>query len=327
MKILKYIIWSLMLTVVFTACQEEDPLDINPLLNQNFVYFDESNATVLSEAAVTSFTADGQGASSDNQLFIQLNRSGADASNELTVNIDKSVEFVSDTDFADAGDDASATVSFDFGDQVVIPAGEYSTTLGIFSKDDLLSSGDKIVELTITGTSDATFEIGLPNFSTDSLGEVQSEDEARLVTETIIIADDDCPIDLPGDWVGTYSLSEEFTAGINDGFSFGFATIVQLDFNPNNPTGTGAFLSQASSSPAGEDFFVENTPLIFNTCPQTLSIANPLTLAFSVSGATALYSISSATFNPAGNVLTFVGDLQNTGGSNFGEYTMVLTKE
>jgi hypothetical protein len=326
MKIKNIIILLLMVTAFISACQEEDRLEINPLVSEKYVYFDENNANVMSETAEVSVTPDGQRVSTKNQLFLKINRSGNDASVALVVNISTTVVFEDTTDFANAGDDASATVDFNFDDQVTIPTGSYSSEIGIFPDDDLLSSRNKIITLTITGVSDDSYELGLPNFTADTLGEIQSEDEARLLSQTIVIEDDDCPIDISGEWVGTYALSEEFTAGINDGFSFEFATIVQLDFNPSNPAGTAAFLGTASSSPAGDDFFVEETPLLFNTCPQTLTIPNPLILDFTVSGATATYRVSSATYSPGSKSMVFVGILGNTGGSNFGEYTITLTK-
>jgi hypothetical protein len=299
-------------SLIMLSCYD-DELPISDLNDRNIVYLAVSNPQEISETAVQVSTADGLASSVPNSGFIEILRTG-NISQELTVSFEVTATYLSTTDFQNAGDDASSTIDVVQEGSVTFPAGLSSAAVRVNVLDDVLSAGDK--EMVITLTDAPGFELGI------------GDNDQFAASQTITIVDDDCPIDIAGNLAGAYTLTEEFTAGTNDGFSFGFLTIVNLQADPTSEAGTRALLNQDATSPAGEDFFVDNTPLTFNTCPKTLSFASsPLALDFTVNGSTATFTLLSSSYDEAGGVLTLVGNLGNAGGSNFGEYTIILTKQ
>lgn len=134
---------------------------------------------------------------------------------------------------------------------VSIPAGEFSTQILIKPIDNLSTDGDATVVVTIN--DDNAFPAGL-------LGGVNNR------AKTITIIDDDCPISI-NDWVGTYSVDENFTSGANSprGLNdfFGESYQLELALDPNDTSGTKLVITNS----AGFNTYINNgTILSFDTC-------------------------------------------------------------
>lgn len=302
-----------LIMLVGFSCDDEDIIGDNPLVSQRTVYFSNLNGATANEAAVANQAADGTMILSNNQIEIFVERSGADASQPLTVNFSTTAVFASTTDFQNEGDDASSTLVLDGDNAVTFAAGEYTTSFIISIMDDILSAGDRNLTITLDGVSDASYSVGFPNPA-----------DVRT-TLNITVQDDDCPIDIPGDWVGEYTLSEAFTDGVNDGFSFGFDNVTTLTADPTSAAGIGAILNNMTGTV--DDFWAVDTPLTFNTCPLTVSLsASTIELGFNVNGALATFVPANTVYDEESFTITLVGDLRNVGGSNFGEYTITIQK-
>lgn len=308
MKLYYKVIVLFLSGLIFWSCEETEFTNMGDEVG-DYVAF-RSAAGSFPESSSTT-TADGETTVSGNTFTVELFRSTSNLDTDLTVGLNSSVVYASSSDFANAGDSADETVVFSTDiSSLVIPAGKASIKFNITALNDLASAGDKIINLSISSVSDASFNIGREGLATSSV---------------ITVVDDDCPIDLAGDFVGSYTLSEVFSAGGNAGFSFGFVNVTDLTADPSSLSGTGAFLTAGAGTAGGDDFWLPQTPLEFVTCPQTLAFdSNPLILGFTVNGATATYNILSTSYSVG--KLTFIGNLGNTGGSNFGEYTVILEK-
>ncbi|MEL7001539.1 MAG: hypothetical protein AAFN93_02260 [Bacteroidota bacterium] len=303
----------LLMIFIGFGCDEDDIIGDNPLVSQRNVYFSNTNVATANEAAVANQTADGEQVLTNNQIEIFLERSGQDASQPLTVNFGISAVFASTTDFQNEGDDASSTLVLDEDNAVTFAAGEYSTSFIISIIDDILSAGDREITVTLNGVSDASYSIGFPN-----------PDEVRT-TVNVTVQDDDCPIDIPGDWVGEYTLSEEFTAGVNEGLSFGAENTTVLTADPSSAAGIGAILNDMDGTP--DTWWLADTPITFNTCPLTISLAsNTILLNTTVNGEQANFSVLNTVYDESNFTITLVGNLGNVTGSNFGEFTITLKK-
>ncbi|WP_425392595.1 hypothetical protein [Ekhidna sp.] len=290
MKINKLIfLFAILIGIGFTSCKEDELVGASSLAN--VVYLQDTTTTIGENGSSTS---------------IVVFRTTSDFSQSLTVDLEVSATYASTTPLFDAGDAAPGTYTLS-KTSVSFDANVSSDTIVITSVDDLASSGDKNVSITLTNPSVSSYSVGT------------ASNAGFYASVTAVIQDDDCPIDLAGDWAGDYDISEEFTAGGNAGLSFGFTGPISLAADASDAAGITALL--------GTSFFLDDTPVTFNTCPQTLSFdENPLLLGFTVNGEQAAYDIFEATFT-SGNQITIVGNMGNVAGSNFGEYTVVLTKQ
>ncbi len=310
MKKLYSIIMSLSILMMALSCDDSEFETTEDNLGR-YVAFTESSVS-FQESSVTT-TADGLSAVAGNTQSITIIRSSSDLSGALTVNMNVSVVFTSDTEFADAGDDASSTVVFSEDlSSITIPNGEASKTITITALNDNFSAGDKLITLSMTSVSESSYSLG--------------QQQTRNVIDVTVI-DDDCPIDLAGEFVGSYTLSEEFTAGTNEGRSFGFNNVTDLTADPESLAGTGAFLTaNEDETAAGDDFWLPNTPIEFITCAGTVSFnENPLLLGFNVNDEQATFNLLSSSYSLGS--ITLVGNLGNVAGINFGEYTIELEKK
>jgi hypothetical protein len=311
MKIFKLIIFTTLLSVI-QACDVSEFQ--NEFSGKNFVFFSVSSLS-LGEGGSSGTTVSGTPITYPSVAEVVVNRSG-DASNALTVNIDLDATFVTDSDFFEAGDDATGTFDTNFETSVVIPAGAYSTKFTVTAVNDLLSSGNKLLKFTITGTSDNAFTPGVPG------GAVPR----NILNFTI--TDDDCPINLTGDWGGTYTVEDVAPAGsTNAGLSLkalGFyAGGISLAADATDAAGITALLSNSG----GGFLPVGNTSIVFNTCPKTLTVPNPFNLGFNVNGSQArITTFREVIFNPDTKTLIIRGTLINAGGLNFGSWDLTFTK-
>lgn len=316
-KIFKILLMFGFLAGVFSACEMVDE-HTNEFAGKSFVFF-ETETLSVDEAPVSGVTASGTPYLANRVAEVKILRSSPDVSSDLTVNFSIAANYTSDSDFFNAGDDAleSLIISEDDG-QIVIPAGEYSATLTITVVNDILSAGNRSLEMEITGVSDNSYEIGTPasNILRKNL--------------SVVINDDDCPIDIPGDWAGTYAVSDVAPAGSsNDGFSLGnsgfYSGDVVLTADETDPAGITAILANA----AGGNFLSDaGYNVVYNTCPQLINAEN-MPLGFIVNGSAATLVIRSrvSDYNPESFSFTIRGDLINAGGSTFGQWDFTFTKK
>lgn len=320
-KLIKVHILILTLSILFYACDEE------PILYNagDFVAFNQASSST-SEGS-TSGTADGQSTTLiGTTSIIDLNRSTTNLSAPITIEFSIEATYTEDSDFHDAGDDASDQFVITPSDgKLVIPANQAVGKIVITTIDDIRATGDKLVKLTITSTSNNEMNLGFPGPDANN----------RIHNFTII--DDDCPIDL-STWAGTYKVSSFCGApgSTNDGFCLdqnGFyspddvSSIVTLTPDASDPVGIKAILSGG--------ILTDDVNITFNTCPQTVSFSGgPYGLSFSVSGSQGTIvpvlqpeEFGVGVFNPEAFSFSLMTTLGNTGGGNFDAFEMVFVKE
>ncbi len=305
-------------TILFGVMSACDTSEIeNAFEGSRFVFFEQANISI-GEAGTNAATASGLPVNNPSVAEIIVRRSSPNVSEPLTVTFSMSSQFVDSTDFANAGDDASETFIVTEAGQVVIPAGEYSTTFTLTAINDLLSSGDKVVTMEITGVSDPSYQIG-------ATGGATSRNALNLT-----IADDDCPIDLVGDWEGTYTVEDVAPEGsANDGLSLSgsgfYSGDITLTADLTDPAGITAVLGNDGSATV----LAGDIPMVFNTCPETVSPAGGVVpLGFTVNGSAASLAITrESTFDSGATRFVLRGNLINAGGINFGSWDFTFTKQ
>jgi hypothetical protein len=311
------ILLVLLFSVALFSCEEDE----YPKFDKKYVAF-TSSVVSISEGAV-SLDVDGSSASLINNTgTVTLIRSTTDYSQPLTVNLSVNSVYSDTSAFANGGDDATNEISFSKDvSTITFAAGEATSSFDITSTEDLESAGNIVVTIAITSVSDNSY----------SIGEASSAISATSVVFTVV--EDDCPIDLPTDWAGTYTVTafDAAPGSFNEGFSVSSAVSLEAELVPDgDPLGIKATLKAA---PGG--FLADDMPITFNTCPETISFSGDYTLGFSQNSAPALMGPSdeplvygSSIFDPANKKITFVVGYGNTAsGLVFDEFIVVLEKQ
>lgn len=290
--------------VVISACESE--LDTLGALQESSVSFSVATASIAEATVVSS--ADKTDAKVGSTYAVTVVRNTSNIAEDLTVGFTLTSQFLTDSDFAGAGDDASETFGVDLEGasgaySVVIPAGRSSVQFEIRSKDDLFSSGNKELVLTLTSAGSAKLGLG-------------SSDIGKTLKLTIV--DDDCPIAI-ANWVGTYTVEEKFTAGPNAplGLSDFFAESYQVQFalDPNDATGTKVVIT---NSPGFDTYINNGTVMTFVTCTKQVTFdPSPVQLALFAN-----ITITGTSYSDSQFKVTVSGPL-----ANFGAYEFVLTKQ
>lgn len=306
--------------VGFFACEDETEFEVT---GEEYVALTQASASVPESGSVTS--QDGVASVTNGFYTATVIRSTSDLSADLTVNFTLTGVYLSTSDFADPGDDAASTFASAATGSIVIPAGRSQASFGITAFNDLFSTGDRALTLTITGTSDSNFEIG---YVAGGLGGVTA----------ITVVDDDCPINIPGDWEGFYEVSV-FTAAPgsnNDPFSpgapVGWQTELVLD--PSDPTNSSVLLKGGATINGVTALFVADVPLKFETCPGTVLIgSDAYTMNFSQNSAAAVLRrgdepavYGTGTFKEDGSEFTITCTYSNTDGLNFDEFNVTFKR-
>ena len=310
MKVYKYLINKILfgaaVIVFIAACEEEDSGELinTQLTGSTKVFFDPDNSSSVAETANVLSSPDGSSSvTGDNTVDVGVVRTGTDFSAEVTVSFTATTVYANTTDFFDAGDDASSTVTFSREGSITIPAGETRGSVVVAIGDDATATGDRTITLTLTESS---------------AGELGFSASDAKTTQTITIVDDDCPIDL-ATFAGNYTLA---SFGTDDSCCPGFdlcaaasrdcSGFLTLAADPSDPTGTSAILNHSSfGSPYG---------IKFVTCPQQVEVITPLTSWFGI-GWQMQQGPTLGTYNDENKSITIIGQL----GGN-GEFTMELTK-
>jgi hypothetical protein len=188
--------------------------------------------------------------------------------------------------------------------QVVIPAGEFTAEISLTPVNNFDSDGDIDVEIVLLESAGIPVGIG---------GE-----GINLANRVITITDDDCPLAI-NDWVGTYSVFENFTSGVNspNGLSNFFAESYQMTaaLVPGDITNAKVVWN---NSPGFNVYFDAGTVMSFISCSGTVSFdaGFPRLAEFRV------FEFTGATYNENDFVIQCTGPL-----ATFGPYQFTLTKQ
>lgn len=186
---------------------------------------------------------------------------------------------------------------------VTIPAGEFMGYITVTPINDNTASGDITIDFSIEGNTG--FNLGIAG------------EGVYNTTSTLTIVEDDCPIDL-SEWVGIYSVDEQFTSGVNAPFGladfFGEIYQVELSVDTSDPSGTQVIIN---NSPGYNIYFYDGTVMSFLTCNQEVEFdnGNPVVADF------VQYNFTSSAFNTESHTITCSGPL-----ANYGPYEFILTK-
>lgn len=195
--------------------------------------------------------------------------------------------------------------------QIVIPAGKNTGEIVLQMIPNLAVDGDKVYNVTLTGNS-----AGL-NVGSGEIG----------LSYALTIIDDDCPIDLAGDFAGEWEVTSFCAApgSFNDGFcvSSQEGAIVTLAADASDPLGFTAILSGG--------IHADDMILDFQTCPGTVSISSSYTLAFNQNSAPATIGPTDepeiyGTGTYTESKITVVGTYGNVDGANFDEFIIEYGK-
>jgi hypothetical protein len=187
------------------------------------------------------------------------------------------------------------------GSSVTIPAGEYSAAIPF----------DVLGNLVFEGVA-RSFTVTLSSVSVEGI----RIDGIQEITVTLI--DDDCEFHVD-QWVGTYTVVEAFTSGVNapNGFVDFFGESYQVEFaaDPNDPAGLTAIWT---NSDGFDPYFVDGITMVFEVCDGTVSFpgGDPELAAFTV------LTISSSSFNAEANEIRVDGEA-----GPYGPYGFTLTKQ
>lgn len=189
------------------------------------------------------------------------------------------------------------------GGTLEIPAGEFSGEILITPVNNLDVDGD--LEITITLQESSSLPAGLGG------------EGVNLASKTITLIDDDCPIDIDA-FVGTFAVSENFTAGVNSPFGladfFGEAYQLELSLAPGDVTGTKVEINNS----AGFNVYIDDgTIMSFNACPGTISFD----AGFPVVALFTTFVYDASTYDEATSVIQATGPL-----ASFGPYQFTFTR-
>ena len=189
--------------------------------------------------------------------------------------------------------------------KIRIPAGETSANITLETIDNNIVDGDLKFKIILTEESDKAVGIG---------GE-----GIRNHEHNVTIVDNDCPVDING-FVGTYTVSENFTAGVNAplGLKDFFAESYQLELSlaPNDPSGTKLVVNNS----IGFNTYIKNgTILAFDTCNNKITFDGNSRVQVALFR-TFVYEDSS--YDETNFVIKATGPL-----STFGAYQFTFTKK
>lgn len=188
--------------------------------------------------------------------------------------------------------------------QVVIPAGEFSAEITLTAVNNFETDGDVEVEILLLESE------GIPV----GLGGEGVNFHKKVVT----ITDDDCPLEI-NDWVGTYTVFENFTGGGNAPLGlnnfFGESYQMEAALVPDDVTNSKLIWNNSSGF---DVYFDPNTVMSFISCAGTVSFdaGFPRVALFRV------YEYTGSTYNEDDLVIQCTGPL-----ATFGPYQFTLTKQ
>ncbi len=232
----------LAVAVVIAGCEGEG-LDNAPISSARYISFSASSGATPEGTTYT----------------LPIYRSTGDLSGTANVSYTVSAVYTSDSDFHNAGDDASGALDLSGASgSGSFASNSASVNVVIVSLQDDIAAGDVAVTVTVTDTDDASLQIGRP------LGAPANSEF------TLTVVDDDCPISLEADWNGTYDVNDVFTGGGNAGLSLTtlglMSGTVTFAADGTDPLGlTGVFTTASGANIAAP------ITIVFETCPQLIT--------------------------------------------------------
>ncbi|WP_462248008.1 hypothetical protein [Ekhidna sp.] len=296
----------LILAVAVIACEEKDAGELvnAELTGATRVYLDPANASQVSETSNVVSSGDGTtSVTGENTVEIAVIRTGTDFSSEATVGFTATTTYAVTSDFFDEGDDASGTVTFSNEGTITIPAGQSRGFVVVAIADDVVATGDRVINVTLTDTS---------------AGELGLNDATPFTTLALTIIDDDCPIAI-ADWVGVYDVDENFTDGVNAPFGladfFGESYQVEIALDPTDNTGTKVVITNSAGF---NQYFNDGLVMTFLTCPGQVSFSEPAPNVALFRD----YAFETSSYNEGNFSIKCEGPL-----ATFGPYQFTLTKQ
>ena len=184
-----------------------------------------------------------------------------------------------------------------------IPAGEFVGYILVTPIDDTTSGEDVVLNFSMQNSSSIPMGI--------------AGEGVYNTTAEVTILEDDCPIPI-NDWVGTYSVDEQFTGGVNapNGLSdfFSDSYEVELSLAPGDASGTKVVINNT----AGSNIYIyDGTVMTFVTCNKEVQFD----AGFPVVADWNVFEFTSSSFDQDALTIKCSGPLQG-----FGPYEFVLTK-
>lgn len=227
MKINKILLYTILIVATIFTSCEEQK-NIQLEIGEGFIQFERTSISIAENSSVP--------------VNIAVLYGGSIESNTDGININFSLD----------GEDASRFIISPANGSLQIPAGEVSANITIQAIDNVIVDGD--LNFTITLTSDSDKPVGIGG------------EGVRNHIINVTIVDNDCPVDING-FVGTYTVSENFTAGVNapNGLRnfFGESYQLELSLAPNDPSGTKLVVNNSFGF---DTYIVNGTILAFDTC-------------------------------------------------------------
>lgn len=201
-------------------------------------------------------------------------------------------------------DDSSRFQVSPAGGSISIPAGEVSADIIITPVDNFLVDGNLDVKIKLLDSSSVPVGIGGENVNFNEID--------------LSIVDNDCPIDINA-FVGTYSVFENFTAGVNSprGLSSFFGESYQLEMalDPNDASGTQLIIT---NSIGFDTYIVNGTVLKFDTCNNAVTFNGQSRVQVALFRT---FVYTNSTYSEDDLVIKATGPL-----STFGDYQFTFTK-
>lgn len=186
---------------------------------------------------------------------------------------------------------------------ITIPAGEFSADISLQVIDNVTADGDLDVTIELNSSSSLPLGIGAEgNFST---------------SRTITIVDNDCPVDINA-FVGTFSVFENFTGGVNSpsGLNnfFGESYQVELSLVAGDASGTKVMIT---NSPGFNEYIADGTVMTFLACSGEVLFDD----GFPTVALFRTFEYDASTYSEADGVIQCTGPL-----ATFGPYQFTFTK-
>ena len=278
---MKNLIKLFTLSLVLAFASCEESENITLDVGEGFVQFAASSASIAEDSA--------------SPMSINVLYGGSAASNTNGINVNFTLE----------GADASRFSITPASGTVQIPAGEVSATISVSPIDNIIVDGNSNFNIVLTPGGDKAVGIGGQGINNSSFA--------------LTIIDNDCPIDING-FVGTYSVSENFTAGSNSpsGLTnfFGESYQIELTLAPNDPSGTKLIVNNSD----GFDPYIANgTVLAFDTCNGLVSFNGASQV---VVAAFANFVYTGSSYSETDFIIQATGPL-----ATYGAYQFTFTKQ
>lgn len=185
-----------------------------------------------------------------------------------------------------------------------ISAGQVEATITLTPLNNAQVDGNVDITVVLLDSSSVPVGLGGENFSFNS--------------QEITLVDDDCPISI-NDFIGTFSVDENFTAGNNSpsGLSdfFGESYQIELALDPSDTVGNKVIITNS----AGFDTYIaDGTVVSFDTCNGKVSFDD---LKVVQVGLFRDFEYTDSSYSESNVVIKVTGPLQL-----FGEYQFTLTK-